>query len=122
MPPEVVRDVTSSSAVSEPESGNSRVPWPTTTGKVNRRVFGNVDVAGLSMSSRRGPFQRTAGGAATPRADSQSPLQIGPQDAIARAIAASNASGRSSQGKWPFTLVSNCFHPPVVRSSVATAG
>ena len=36
MPREVVRELTKSSAMSGPESGNSRVPWPTTTGKVIR--------------------------------------------------------------------------------------
>ena len=32
MPPEVLREVTSSSAVSGPVPGNRRVPWPMTTG------------------------------------------------------------------------------------------
>src|SRR5437879_11080414 len=53
----VARDATRSSAVSGPVSGNSRVPWPTTTGKMNRVIS---STRSLSSSQRnRAPLPCT---------------------------------------------------------------
>src|SRR5215204_3498156 len=44
-PAGVARDWTNSSAVSGPVSGNRRVPWPTTTGKINRFISSTRSLA-----------------------------------------------------------------------------
>src|ERR671925_186593 len=55
MPFGKARESTSSSARSGPASGNSRVPWPTTTGQVSREISWTHVMASLSNSGLAQP-------------------------------------------------------------------